>query len=120
MLVILGRIYISSEIQAKYNLPTNVIDVKHIFDLINYQKDFHFLLAPGLYEEDLLPDHLKKMKVKTTTNIVNHNVASGLKYMSEELNKPEYLTTAWFLELIWTQLQHGFITCLQTSKRCLK
>lgn len=92
MLVTHKTLYISDEMQTKHNLPTNIIDVNHIVELIAYQKDFHFQLAPGLHEEDVLPDHLKKMKVKTSTNIINHNVASGLKYMAEELKKPEYLT----------------------------
>lgn len=100
MLVTNEVIYLTEEIQAKYDLPTNVICIKHILDLIKYQKNFNFLLAPKLNEEDLLPDHFKKMKVKISSNIVNHDVASSLKFISDELQNKQYLTTAWFIDIL--------------------
>lgn len=93
-------IYIPDEVRNRYNLPTNLICASHINDLISHQKDLHFSLAHKLTEEDLLPDNFKKMKVQTSTNVISHDVASGLKFISDELGKTEYLTTAWFIDLI--------------------
>lgn len=40
------------------------------------------------------------MKVSTSTNVISHSVSSALKFLADELNKPEYLTTAWFLDQV--------------------
>lgn len=40
------------------------------------------------------------MKVSTSTNVISHSVSSALKFLADVLNKPEYLTTAWFFDQI--------------------
>lgn len=40
------------------------------------------------------------MKVGKSTNVISHDVCSALRFLSNELNKPEYITTAWFIEVI--------------------
>lgn len=61
------------------------------------QKQNKFLLTPKLFE---------KMKIKTFTNVRNHDIASGLRYVADELNKLEYLTTAWFIDLAGKQFYY--------------
>lgn len=39
------------------------------------------------------------MKVSKSTNVISHDVSSALKFVAEQLNKPEYLTTAWFIAI---------------------
>lgn len=100
MLITNKIITISSDIQNKYKLPTNMACSDHINDVIKYQEKLCFKLAPKLHEEDLLPNHFEKMKVGKSTNVISHDVSSALKFLAEETNKPEYLTTAWFIDII--------------------
>lgn len=93
-------ITLPQQIVKKYNLPTNEILSSHLSEIIAHQESNEFKLAPKLSEEDLLPTHFSKMKVSTSTNVVNHSVSSALKFLSYVLNKPAYLTTAWFLDQV--------------------
>jgi len=103
-------LFISNELQEKYELPTNIVCCDHIQDVINYQDQLHFHLAPKLSQNDLVPSHFQKMKVGKSTNVISHDVCSALRFLADELNKPEYLTTAWFIETI----EHWF--SLMTSR----
>lgn len=98
MLVTNKIIRLPISIQEKYNLPTDVIRVEHILDLIKYQEELNFKLVPKLTEEDLFPSHYDKMKVSKSTSIINHDVSSALKFIAEHKNRPDYLTTAWFID----------------------
>lgn len=90
-------LFISDKIQEKYDLPTNVICSNHIQEIIDYQDQLHFHLAPKLSQNDLVPSHFQKMKVGKSTNVISHDVCTALRLLADELNKPEYLTTAWFI-----------------------
>lgn len=100
MLITNKILYVTEEIQRKHNLPTNEIKASHIIDLIDHKKDFQFFLAPKLTENDLMPDHFSKMKVSNATHVISHDVSSALRFLSPLCKKPEYLTTAWFVNLI--------------------
>lgn len=93
-------LFISDKIQKLYNLPSNKTCSSHIEDVINYQEKLDFLLVPKLSEEDLIPNHFQKMKVGKSRNVINHDVCTALKFLSEELNKSEYVTTAWFIDTV--------------------
>lgn len=118
MLVTNRTINISTDIQNQHGLPSNVVNVQHIEDLIQYQKPLHFKLAPKL-TEDLTPSHFQKMRVKKSTNVVSHDVSSALKFLAEELTKPDYKTTAWFLDLVeqWFALMTSRHPTLALSRR---
>lgn len=102
MLVTNKIVTISDRTKEKFDLPTNRVEANHILELSQYQETLAFQLAPKLTEEDFFADHFKKMKVKTSTNIVSHGVASGLKFVAKELGRPEYLTTSWFIDFVNT------------------
>lgn len=118
MLVTNRTIDLTADMQNKHNLPSNVVDVQHIEELIKYQKPLNFKLAPKLTEEDLTPSHFQKMRVKRSTNVVSHDVSSALKFLADELSKPEYKTTAWFLDLVeqWFALMTSRHPTLALSK----
>ncbi|KAK9739045.1 hypothetical protein QE152_g9293 [Popillia japonica] len=40
------------------------------------------------------------MRVSTSTHVVSHDVSSGLKFLADELDQPEFKTTAWFIDQI--------------------
>lgn len=103
-------LFISNEIQEKYELPTNKVCSDHIQEIINYQDQLQFHLAPKLSQNDLIPSHFQKMKVGKSTNVISHDICSALRFLADELNKPDFLTTAWFIETI----EHWF--SLMTSR----
>jgi hypothetical protein len=100
MLVTNKLITLPDNIVSQHSLPTNEVRVSHINELVAHQEKDAFKLAPKLSEKDLFPSHFSQMKVSTSTNVVSHTVSSALKLLGEELNKPAYLTTAWFLEQV--------------------
>lgn len=93
-------IRIPNDIKEKQKLPTNEVLASHIYEIIAHEKEHSFKLAPKLSERDLFPSHFGKMEVCTSTSVVNHTVSSALKFLAEELDKPAYLTTAWFLDQV--------------------
>jgi len=111
-------LYISDKIKNLYNLPTNMICPSHIEDIIKFQEKLDFLLVPKLSEQDLVPNNFQKMKVGKSTNIINHDVCTALRFLSEELNKPEYITTAWFIDIVdkWFTLMTSRHPVLALSK----
>jgi len=100
MLIINKEIFISNKIQQLYNLPANKMCSNHIEDVIKYQEKLDFLLVPIQSEQDLMTNHFQKIKVGKSTYVINHDVYTALRFLSVELNKPEYVTTAWFINLV--------------------
>lgn len=100
MLITNEIIRIPDDIKEKYELPSNEILSSHINVVVDHQKKDSFKLAPKISEEDLVPSHFQKMKVKTSTNVISHSVSSALKFLAEALDKPAYKTTAWFLDQV--------------------
>lgn len=81
-------------IKEKYNLKTQKVYAIHIFELVTYQDNIQFELASKLTENGLLPKYCNQMKVTKSTDVISHYVSSALKFITEQLNKPEFLTTA--------------------------
>lgn len=111
-------IFISNEIQEMYDLPTDKLCLEYIQEVINYQDKFQFQLAHKLSENDLMPNFFLKMKVGKSTNVISHDVCSALRFLSDELNRPDYLTTAWFIDIIekWFTLMTSWHPVLALSK----
>jgi hypothetical protein len=82
-------ILLPEDICVKNNLPTRKVRAQH-------KETCSFQLAPKLSEEDLLPSHFNKMKVGISAHVISHTVSSALKFLAVQLNKNEYLTTAFF------------------------
>ncbi|KAJ8956758.1 hypothetical protein NQ314_006632 [Rhamnusium bicolor] len=99
-------IIIPKDIQVQFSLPSNRVDISHINDLIEFQRSFQCKLAPKLNEADLNPSHYEKMRVSNASHVLSSEVSSALKFMAQELKRPEYLTTAWFVEVVckWFEL----------------
>lgn len=102
MLIMNKTIIIPEDLQEKYNLPTNIISSHHITDLISLQTVFRFRLVPKPSFADLLPYDLDKLaafkpKVK---NVQNVDISDALKLVAKLNKKIEYLTTAWFIDIL--------------------
>lgn len=80
----------------KYSLLSNKANTQHFYDLLDKQKDVHFLLAPKLKNDYLdTSKHFQKMRVPSVSNVLSHEVSTALQFFSVECSKPEYKTTAW-------------------------
>ena len=83
---------------TNYGLPTNVVQSKHVYDVINVDKSNDLKLAPKLREEYLnCSNHFKKMRVGNARRIIHRDVGSALQYLAFHSN-PERFTTGWFLD----------------------
>lgn len=111
-------LFINDNMQQLYNLPTNKICSSHIEDVIHYQEKLDFILVPKLSQHDLMPNHFQKMKVGNSKNVINHDLNTALRFLSTELNKSEYTTTAWFIDLVdkWFSLMTSRHPVLAISK----
>lgn len=87
-------IRISEYLQQKHYLNTNITSSKPITELILHQKRHSFQLTLKLSEQDLVSSHFYKIKVSTSTNIINYTIRSALRYLAEKLSKSKFLTTA--------------------------
>ncbi|XP_058819737.1 uncharacterized protein LOC131682351 [Topomyia yanbarensis] len=74
----------------------------HIRDLVLYEASSGLKMATGLTTSDVdfsrLQNNFDKMKVGNSTKYFNHQVAAALKVYSIQMNRPEVLTTAFFIE----------------------
>lgn len=92
---------ISDSYVQKNNLPTNTAQAKHFHDLLAEQKNFPLSMCPKLRIEYLnRSNHLQKMRVKSASHIISHEVSTALQYLAVENSKPEYITTAWLIEKV--------------------
>jgi len=93
-------IIVPNNIVRKYNLPTNEIKLKHFNELISVQNNSELLLAPRLSIDDICINNFNKMKVNKARHVFSNDVSSSLQLLADENNKPEFITTAWFVNIV--------------------
>lgn len=86
----------------KYNLPSNIVDVKHITWLAEYQQDMDLKFCPKLDTDFSKLNHFNKMKVSNAYYVLNSNVSSALNFLCEVESSCDKnaMTTAWFIQTI--------------------
>jgi len=87
-------IIVCNNTMIKYKLPSNKILSEHFFQLIDIQDNCELLLTPRLKINDLICNNFDKMKVNKAKNIFSNDVSSLFELLANELNKPEFITTA--------------------------
>ena len=81
-----------------YNLSNNVASSSHLHKLLEVQNDLDLKLAPKLCDNYLnTKNHFQKMRVKSASHVLSHELRTSLKFLSEEQNKPEYESTSWLV-----------------------
>lgn len=95
-----GTIIVSNDVVIKYNLPCNQIKLKHFDELINIQNNSELFLTPRLKPDDIRCNNFNKMKVNKAKHVFSNDVSSSFLLLADENNKPEYITTAWFVKII--------------------
>lgn len=89
------------ELVIKYKLPSNKVEIAHFNELIESQKDLEFFLTPKLsYDDVKCTNNYNKMRVNEARNVFSTHVSSSLQFLANENHKPEFYTTAWFVEQI--------------------
>ncbi|KAK1895639.1 Transposable element P transposase [Dissostichus eleginoides] len=92
-------ITIPQDVVDKEKLPSSVVSVGPLKDLVSYQEGMALKLAPKLSRGVLEPSHFEKMKVSSAMHVFSKSSSAALRYMVAEEHRPEsYLTTAWFLD----------------------
>ena len=83
-----------------YNLQSKVASSKHFEELLTAQKDLLDLkLTPKLKTDYLnIKKHFQKMRVKSASHILSHEVSAALRFIGEENNKPKYEATSWLVQ----------------------
>lgn len=93
-------INIPEQIRDKYKLPSTVVDCNHIKELHDFDHTNDLKLVPKLTKDVIEPNKFNKMKVAGARTFLSHETSCGLKFISSEIDKVEYRTTAWFVELV--------------------
>lgn len=99
-----GILIISDDIVLKYNLPSDKIELKielnNFNELINIQENSELLLTPKFKIDDIKCNNFSKMKVNKAKNMFSHDVSSSFELLADNNNKPEFISTAWFVKIV--------------------
>jgi len=89
------------------NLPTNLVQYRHIEELCEFESGFELKVAYRLNEDNLHSSsgHFQKMNVSTSRAALSHRTGVGLQKLAAEKKDPSFLTTAWFVLLLNTFFQ---------------
>ena len=115
-----GEFTLPEEFVKKHDLPSNVVKLEHISNLLDFQNKTLLKLSPHLRKESIDPAHFQKMNVGLAMSLFSREVANGLRYLvQEEENYPkEMLTTAFFAEFVarWMELVNSRFHSIALSK----
>lgn len=108
-----GILTISDDIITKYDLPSNEIKLSHFKNLLHIQEKSDLLLTPRLKIGDFeYTNNCNKIRVNKATHVFSNDISSSLQLLTDEDNKPEFVTTVWFVKIIF----QWFV--LMTSRSC--
>lgn len=107
------KIHLPADVVAKMKLPTDVVSIQHVEQLVELEEDSEFRLAPRLKKSCLSSGHYDKMKVGPAYSLLNHDTAAALRYHAKlgNLDK-EAETTAWFFDKV-----HAWFTMVTSRTR---
>ncbi|KAG0434958.1 hypothetical protein HPB47_018763 [Ixodes persulcatus] len=109
-------IVLPADVVTANNLTCPTVSLDPIRQLVEFQKNLTFKLAPKLRPELLDPNHFEKMKV------LSHSTATALRFLVENHGwSQDFLTTAWFFEQVnrWFDLMSSRHPVLAISKQNL-
>ena len=70
------------------DLPSAVVDISHIRDLLTFQQHKTLKLAPKLTASVLEPSHFQKMNVGLAMNLFSRSVSAALRFLIEREERP--------------------------------
>ena len=93
----------AKKFQEQFNLPTDVIDWGVVEEVAKFQEEHELKIAPKLTVKTLEKgaSHFGKMDVGCAHAVFQRDTAAVIEFMVAHHNYPEeYLTTAYFIELV--------------------
>jgi len=84
------------EVVEQCNLPYNIVDVGHIEMLSEYQEGMDLKIAPRLRARNIHANHFDKMKLGTSTNVLNDKTGVGLCLLVAENFVPTVFNYCFF------------------------
>lgn len=95
-----GTINLSPSTVSDYDLPSNLVYMSHIWDLFEQEKRNSLRLNYKLQEYSFNPSSFQKMRVSTSTNLINTNCSNSLFLASSQSNDQTIVSTAWFVDTL--------------------
>ena len=102
------------------DLPSAVVDISHIRDLLTFQQHKTLKLAPKLTVSVLQPSDFEKMNIGLAMNLFSCSVSVALRFLLEKEGIPVgYMTTAWFVDACnhWYDLMSSRHPVMSLSRR---
>jgi len=93
-------VHLSPEIAEKLNLPSTVVDISHIENLVDLQENAGIEQTPKLSKEDFRPSHFIKMKVRSAAAVFSDKTSAALMDASTTTRNAAVWTAAWFVKLM--------------------
>jgi hypothetical protein len=94
-------IVLPEKIVCIHSLPSKIVDLQHVRDLISIQEGMDLKVAPSLKQVHVNPGKFQKMKVNLAAQVLSHSTATALQLCVARKLLPEAaLTTAWFLQTV--------------------
>ncbi|KAG0442804.1 hypothetical protein HPB47_015605 [Ixodes persulcatus] len=115
-------IVLPADVVTANNLTCPTVSLDPIRQLVEFQKNLTFKLAPKLRPELLDPNHFEKMKVSAALQVLSHSTATALRFLVENHGwSQDFLTTAWFFEQVnrWFDLMSSRHPVLAIRKQNL-
>lgn len=113
------ELILPKSIVEDHGLPSDVVTIKHLHQLLDLQEARCLKLAPKLTRKSLDPSHFNKMNVGEAMHVLSREVASALEYMVDQGSDKELLTTAWWIKSVrrWYDLLNSRKPALAFSFR---
>lgn len=94
-------IVLPNDVVCINSLPSNIVSIQHVRDLITLQEGMELKLAPNLKQIHVDPGKFQKMKVNIAAQVFSHSTATAIRVCVVRKVLPEAaLTTAWFLQTV--------------------
>lgn len=95
------NIILSEDTVKENNLSHNTVSLKHVESLVKIQGEGGPILVLCLSATEINPSAFENLRVPVARNLLNHNVASTLKFSALlGLTSEEALVTSWFIRNI--------------------
>lgn len=95
-------IHLSQATVDKFKLPSADVLICHLRDIFEQEKDKSLRLSYKLQDYLFHLSSFQKMRVSTSTNLINNSSSSSLYMAAAESEDKSLATTAWFVDLLDT------------------
>lgn len=101
------------------SLSSNVVEKEHFTILLEHQEKSSLKIAPKLKVANLNPQGFEKMRVVSSTNLLNKDVGAALSFLAQSGSSDDLRTTATFVTVIdkWFEIvsSRNYATSLSVS-----